>query len=300
VPKSTKTTKPTEEKKEPAPKAPKEGFERKKDGTIEVTVVIPWKEAQKAQTEIEESLIKEVQIAGFRKGQAPKNIAKQRLNPELVKEEVLKKVVGKAYNEAIEKYKLTPIISPQIHIEVFTEGTDIVFTAETCEEPEVKLNNYKEEIKSLKAKKKIVTSVKDAEKEVKEASLDEVIDTAMKVVEITVPNVLIENEISRLLSQMLDELKKLGLTLDQYLSSRNLDPEKLREEYKAKAIQDLKLEFFLRKVADEEKITVEKEDIEKALGTIENPQEREEVMKNPYLVASIIRQQKTITFLGQI
>jgi FKBP-type peptidyl-prolyl cis-trans isomerase (trigger factor) len=79
-----------------------------------------------------------------------------------------------------------------------------------------------------------------------------------------------------------------------------LDPEKLREEYRTKAEQDLKLEFFLRKVADEEKITVEKEDIEKALASIENPTEREEIMKNPYLVASIIRQQKTISYLSSL
>ncbi len=45
---------------------------------------------------------------------------------------------------------------------------------------------------------------------------------------------------------------------------------------------------------------VEKEDIERALATIENPKEREEIMKNPYLVASIIRQQKTVTFLSEL
>lgn len=283
----------TENKKE-APK--KAGFERKKDGTIEITVVIPWKTASKAQTEIEEELIKNVQVAGFRRGQAPKQIAKAKLNQETVREEMLKKVVGKAYNEAINEYKLNPIISPQIHIEVFSEGTDIIFTALTCEEPEIDLKDYKKEIKGLNAKGKIIIPGKEEKK----VTLDEILDTALKTADIKIPEVLVETEISRLLSQLLDELKKLGLTLDQYLVSRKQDPEKLREEYKVKAEKDLKLEFFLRKVADEEKITVEKEDIQKALETIENPQEREEIMKNPYLVASIIRQQKTITFLSTL
>ncbi len=285
-----------EEVKKAQKTAPKEGILRKDDGTIEITVIIPWSEAKKAQEEIEEELVKQVKIAGFRPGQAPKNIAKSKLNPELVKEEMLKKIVGKAYNDALKKHNLNPLITPHIHIEVFTEGTDVVFTAETCEEPKIELGKYKEAIKEVTAKSKILVPGKEEEK----ATLDDILDAAMKAVEIKVPNVLIENEVSRLLSQMLDELKKLGLSLDQYLTSRKLDPEKLREEYRMKAEQDLKLEFFLRKVADEEKITVEKEDIEKALASIENPTEREEVMKNPYLVASIIRQQKTISFLSTL
>lgn len=274
----------------------KEGIERKKDGTIELTIKIPWSEAKKAQDEIEDNLIKQVKIAGFRPGQAPKKVAKEKLNPELVKEEILKKVVGSSYNDAIKKNNLNPIISPHIHIDVFTEGTDIVYTAETCEDPEVILGKYKDGIKKVTAKSKIIVPGKKEEK----ASLDDILEAALKEAKITIPQILVESETSRLLSQLLDELKKLGLTLDQFLTSRNLDADKLRTEYQAKAEQDLKLEFFLRKVADAEKITVEKEDIEKALASIENPQERSEIMKNPYLVASIIRQQKTVTFLSSI
>lgn len=274
----------------------KEGLVRKEDGTIEMTIVIPWAEAKKAQEEIEEELTKQVKIAGFRPGQAPKKIAKAKLNPELVREEMLKKVVGKAYNDAIKRHNINPLITPRVHIEVFTEGTDIIFMAETCEEPEIELGKYKDAIAKVTAKSKILVPGKEPEK----ASLDDILDAALEASKINVPAVLIENEVSRLLTQMLDELKKLGLTLDQYLESRKLDPEKLREEYKKKAETDLKIEFFLRKVADEEKITVEKDDIEKALASIENPTEREEVMKNPYLVASIIRQQKTISFLSQL
>jgi len=287
-----------EVKKTRTPIAPTEGYVRKPDGTLEITVIVPWNEAKKAQEEIETDLVKHVKIAGFRPGAAPKNVAKARLNPELVKEEVLKKVVGKAYNDALTKHDLKPLITPHVHIEVFTEGTDIVFTAETCEEPQIELGNYKEEIKKVTAKSKIIIPGK--EEKTPGDSIDEILDVALKTAKITVPNVLTENESGRLLTQLLEELKKLGLTLDQYLSSRNITPEKLKEEYNSKAENDLKLEFFLRKVADEEKITVEKEDIEKALASIENPKEREEIMKNPYLVASIIRQQKTVSFLSEL
>lgn len=274
----------------------KEGFVKKPDGNIELTVIIPWDKAKKVQEEIEAELIKKVKIAGFRPGQAPKKIAKEKIDQEKVKEEMLRKTVGDAYNEAIKKHNLTPILSPQIHIEVFTEGTDIVFKATTCEEPTVTLGDYKEEIKKVTSKSKIIVPGKEEKK----PSIDELLAVALTKVNIKMPAVLVENETTRLLSQMLDELKKLGMTLDQYLNSKNITGEKLKEEYQKKAQKDLELEFFLRKVADEEKITVEKEDIEKALASIENPKEREEIMKNPYLVASIIRQQKTVSFLSSL
>jgi hypothetical protein len=60
------------------------------------------------------------------------------------------------------------------------------------------------------------------------------------------------------------------------------------------------LEFILRKVADDEKITVEKEDLEKALAAITDEKERAQIAQNPYVVASIIRQQKTLDFLSKL
>lgn len=274
----------------------KGGVVRSEDGTIELTIVIPWNEAKLAQEKVESDLSKNVKIAGFRPGQAPRSVSRTKLDLEVVREETLKKVVGNAYNDAVKKHNLNPIISPQIHIEVFTDGTDIVFTAKTCEEPIVELGNYRDEVKKITAKSKIIVPGRENEK----TSLDSILEATLKSSNALIPEILVENETSRLLSQLLDELKKLGLSLDQYLTSKGLDAEKLKVEYKTKAEQDLKLEFLLRKVADQEKITVEKEDIEKALTSIENQAERAEVMKNPYLVASIIRQQKTVTFLSSL
>lgn len=295
---------------------PMEGMRRKEDGTVELTIIIPWHEAEKAKIGIEEELIKSVELPGFRKGQAPSHLAKAKLSPDLVKEEVLKKVVGKAYNDAIVKNNLRPIISPRVHIEVFEDGTDIVFMAETAEEPAITLGNYKAEIQKVTAKSKIVTpgnpsthstAAQGGEQSRTTGSgpdgkptIDQIVEAAMAQVSVKIPDVLVESEVSRLLSQLLDELKQLGLTLEQYLGTRQKNPEQLREEYKEKAERDLKLEFFLRKVADEEKISVEKEDVEKAMATIEDEKQRKDLLQNPYLVAGIIRQQKTLDFLTKI
>ena len=102
------------------------------------------------------------------------------------------------------------------------------------------------------------------------------------------------------MSQTLEDVKKLGLTLDQYLSSTGKNPQILREEYRKKAENDIKLEFALLKIAEEEKITVEEKEIEGAIKASKSDDERKDLEANRYLLASILRQQKTLDFLKNL
>lgn len=290
--KKTDTSK-TEEVKEES----KKEILRHLDGTIELNLVIPVDTVLKERAKIEKELVKGIELPGFRKGKAPEDLAKSKIDPEKINEQLLKSVVTEEYKKAVEKHKLQPIITPQIHIEAFETGKDLKFSAKLAEEPQVELGDYKKEIKDLTSKSKII--VKKGQ-EPKKPSIDEVISAGMSKAKIAVPSVIIDREATRLLSQIVDEVKTLGMTLESYLESKKITAEQLREEYKMRAEKDIKLEFFLRKVADEEKIVVNNEDIKNAIKKIEDEKQKKEIEKNPYLVANIIRQQKTIDFLTQI
>lgn len=269
---------------------------RAEDGTITLKITVPFKTVEEARQEITNALIKDIVVPGFRKGMAPKNIAETHLKKEAVQEEVLKKVLGKAYNETVKKEQLTPIITPQIHVETFEDGTDLVFTAELCEAPQVTLGNYKDEVSKVTSKTKIVVPGKEAAKPNMDAILDAVVNSA----KVTIPKVLYEQEANKLLSQMLDELKTLGLSLEQYLASRGKTAEGMRVEYEDKAKRDLALEFVLRKIADTENITVEQKDVDDVLRDIKDETQKKQMLSNPYFLASIIKQQKTLDFLVKI
>jgi len=290
----------------PKTKALKREFAKHLDGTIELNITVLADVVKKERAKVEKIFIESITIPGFRKGKAPKEIARKSLSEEKVREELLRNVVTDEYKKAIEKYKLQPILTPQIHIEAFEDGKELKFTAEVAEEPKVELGDYKKAIKEITAKSKIVTKkgnepagqspLGGAQK----PSIDDIITAGIAKAKISIPNVIIEREVNRLLSQMIDEIKMLGMTLESYLESKKITVEQLREDYRARAERDIKLEFFLRKVADENKITVTAEDITAAIAKIEDKNQQEEIKKNPYLVASIIRQQKTIDFLAQI
>lgn len=266
------------------------------DGTITLKITIPWKEIEEERSKVVDELSKQLQVPGFRKGTAPKSVAEQHLKKEVVQEEMLKNILGRSYNEAVKAENLTPIITPKIHVDTFEDGTDLTFTAELCEAPQATLGDYKKKVGEVTSKSKIIIPGKTEEK----PNLDQILEAVLTEAKVNIPKVLYEQEANRLLSQTLDELKSLGLSLEQYLSSRDKTADDMRAEYEEKAKKDLALEFILRKIADTEKITVENSDIEKAVNDIKDEKQKKQIMENPYLVASIIRQQKTLDFLTKI
>src|SRR5476649_104743 len=96
-------------------------LERQQDGTIKITITLPHDNIKAAQDAVLDDLAKQTNIAGFRKGKAPKEMAVSQLNPENVREEVLKKLLPQAYIEAVQEHKLNPIINPKMHIEKIDE-----------------------------------------------------------------------------------------------------------------------------------------------------------------------------------
>jgi len=271
-------------------------IQKAKDGTINLTVTIPRTRVDDTKKEVIEALSRETQLPGFRKGKAPKKLVEEKLDEEKIKEEVLRKLLPQTYFEAIKENNLNPIVSPQIHVQTLEEGKDWQYTAVTCELPNVDLGNYKTAVKEVTAKGKIIVPGKKEEP----VPFEEISKAILNSVKVTIPKIILEREVDRLLSQTLDEIKRLGLNLDQYLASTGKTSESLRVEYEAKATNDIRLEFALSKVSDSENITVSDEEIEKALREAKTEEERKNLEANRYLLATILRQRKTLEFLRSL
>ena len=293
----TKTVKSKAKTKAPIaavePEAVKKPFIKTPDGTIEFRLTIPWDKAKLTWDLVVEEMAKNANLPGFRKGKAPKKLVEGNLDKAKVRDEVVRHLLPAVYAQAVRDNNVKPIIDPRIHVdEALEEGKDWEFHAITCEAPVVDLGKYKDEVKKITAKSKIVVPGREQET----PKFDEIVKSLLDTVKVTVPQVLVEREVDRLLTQTLEEIKKLGMNLDQYLASTKKTAEDLRAESAIKANTDLKLEFILQKIAETEKITADEADIEKTIENA-NPQEKESLRANKYLLASIIRQQKTLDFL---
>ncbi len=271
-------------------------LEKQTDGSVKLTINIPQAKIEKARLEVVEAQAKQANIAGFRRGKAPQKLVEDKLNGEQVQEEVLKKLLPEAYLAAIQEHNLRPIMNPKIHVDKLNADADWQFTAITTEMPEITLGEYKDKVRGITAKSKIAIPGKESE----EPNFDEIMSAVVEAAKVQIPQVLIEQEVDRLLAQVLDDIKKLGLTLDQYLASTKRSPEDLRAEYAKRAEHDIKVEFILQKIAETEKISVEDKEIDEAIEKSKDPAERQQLEGNKYLLASILRQQKTLDFLKNL
>ena len=274
----------------------KSTIEKGEDGTITLTITIPADLVKTTFDEVLDDIAKNASISGFRKGKAPKKLVKDKVDKEKAREEVLKKLLPQGYSQALNEHNIRPIMNPKIHVESLEEDKDWKFTAKTCESPTVNLNGYKNNIQKITAKSKIVIPGKEQQP----VNLDEIINELFKSVKVSVPQVVTEQEVERMLAQTLDEIKRLGLTLDQYLSSTHKTIEGMQAEFAQKAESDIKLEFILQKIAEEEKITVDEKEIADTITKAKDETQRKNLEGNRYLLASIIRQQKTLDFLKNL
>lgn len=271
-------------------------MQKEPNGTIRLTITIPSSDVKKTWEEVMGEIVKNAEIQGFRKGKAPIKLVEEKTDKEKVKEEVLKKLLPLAYTEAVKTQGIKPIINPKIHVEKLEDEKDWQFYALTCEAPIIKLGKYKESIQKITAKSKIIIPGKEPVA----PKFEDIVKALLENVTAEIPGILVDNETDRLLSQTLEDVKKLGLTLDQYLSSTGKNPQILREEYRKKAENDIKLEFALAKIAEEEKIIVEEKEISEAVLAGKTDDERKNLEANKYLLANILRQQKTLDFLKNL
>ncbi|MEK7544455.1 MAG: trigger factor [Patescibacteria group bacterium] len=284
-------------------------IERQTNGTVTLTITIPWTNVVEAKEAVILELLKTVELPGFRKGKAPRESAEKKLDTSKIYEEVIQKLLPDAYSNAVRQHNLHPVVLPKIEIVEAKEESDWIVRAHTAEKPEVVLGDYKKSIREAKSAKrnKIWTPSEAAqapkpeeEEKAKQMTVGELLEALFSVITCKVPDILIENEANRGLSDLIDQTKKLGLTVDQYLSSTGRSAESMRKEYADNARRTLTLEFALEAIADKESIFISDDDIEKAIKTAKNEEERASLTQQRYYLASILRRQKTLDFLSAV
>jgi trigger factor len=76
------------------------------DGTITLTIALAKKDVAKTRELLIEEYVKTADLAGFRKGKAPRKLVEEKVDKEKLQEETLKKMLPTAYLEAIKEHNL--------------------------------------------------------------------------------------------------------------------------------------------------------------------------------------------------
>lgn len=93
--------------------------------------------------------------------------------------------------------------------------------------------------------------------------MDSLLEEAAKNTEVDIPNVMIEEEIDRMVGQFEERMSMQGISLDNFLKMTGSKLETLREQMKEEAGKRVKFRLMLEEIAKQEKIDISDEEAEK-------------------------------------
>jgi FKBP-type peptidyl-prolyl cis-trans isomerase (trigger factor) len=224
-------------------------LQRKDNGNIEIKITIPWSEISTAYETKLNQAVAAAEIPGFRKGKAPREMVEPKLDRSELISQALGDLLPVAYSKLVETLKLKPILYPQIHIDKGKEGEDWEFSAITCEAPAVNLPDYKHDLPNITVKPD-------------QSKLSAAIEYLKDKTKVSIPDLLVEEETNHRLSSLVENLSKIGMSMEKYLQTKKITAEDLKAQSAQSARLDLEIEFALAQIQTDEKLTDRNKTIE--------------------------------------
>lgn len=118
-------------------------LENEKDNVVKLDITVPAKDAADAYNQAVRRISQYVNIDGFRKGKAPRQVVESHVGVERIKQEALEGLMPRVLSQAIDENKLDVITQPYITSYDYNIGEDLKVTAKVETRPEVTLGEYK-------------------------------------------------------------------------------------------------------------------------------------------------------------
>ena len=107
------------------------------DATLKIT--LPAEEVNKGFKKAISKIANSVNIPGFRKGKAPRNIIEMHYGKDAIKQEAFEIVANDCYTKALDQESLIPVSDPKVEESVFEENKDMELTIKVTLKPEIEL-----------------------------------------------------------------------------------------------------------------------------------------------------------------
>ena len=118
-------------------------IEKQAGNVVKVDIEIPAKDAVTYYNNAAKRLAQYVNIPGFRKGKAPRNIVEQNIGEDRIKHEALENALPKIFSDVIKENDFDVVAQPYVESYDYKVGEDLKITAKIELRPEVTLGQYK-------------------------------------------------------------------------------------------------------------------------------------------------------------
>ena len=273
--------------------------------TIKLLFTVSPAEIDQTYQKVLADVAKDVELPGFRKGKAPVELVKEKADPQKLANETVKELVTTYYPQAVKEKALNPIITPKIEFDDFERSKDFTFSATTAIRPILTIGDYRAELAKLYAKRiaeQEKTPADNKQAEHVHITPADVIDAIIAVTTVELPDMLVEDEVSKMLSRLVTQVQAVKLTIDDYLKSINKTVDDLRGDYAKSATRTITGEMALGDVAAKENITVDESEVDATIEAAGDPKLKERYAQNPLektYIRAIIAKNKLIWKLAE-
>lgn len=305
------------------------------DSEAEITGELTLEFLNECRAEALKALNERTNLAGFRSGHIPLDVLEKNLGAMRILEEVAEVALGKEYPEIIKESKLSPIGRPNIAITKLAPGIPLEFKMTLSLEPEFDLPDYKKIIKELKVEESetavtdkevddVLEEIKkqnwkpdlkegeDLREKAKENILKEkqfrarekkrllIIDALIKATDVKVPKILVQAELEKMLAIFKDDVANQGIKWDVYLKSIKKTEADIQTEWNPKAVDRVKAELLVTKIAEKEKLEPNVEALEKETKHLLSHYSDADPLRVRIYVYTQMRNEKVFEFLENV
>lgn len=242
------------------------------DSKIELKFEIPVEEFEKFIEKATLDLGKNLEVEGFRKGRAPKEIIENKTGPSKVLQEAAELVIRENYPKAIyqlaEENKIEAISEPEIEILKLAKNNPLEFKARVFVLPEIELPDYKKIAAGIKKKEVKVTPEEiekikiEKERLEKERLRQEILEKIAQNAKMEIPEILIEKEKNRILENLKrGVLQVLQISFEDYLKKLQKTEKEMLDSFAEEAEKRVKTSLVLREIGKKEDVEVTEEEI---------------------------------------
>ncbi|HZK32159.1 MAG TPA: trigger factor, partial [Corynebacterium sp.] len=120
----------------------KTSVEKLNDTRVKLTVNVPFSELDQEFDQAYAAIAQQVNVPGFRKGKAPRQLIDARFGRGPILEQVINDMLPAKYQEACEEHNLKVIAQPQIDISQVEDNDFVEFTAEVDVRPDFEVPDF--------------------------------------------------------------------------------------------------------------------------------------------------------------
>lgn len=263
-----------------------EELQQLKDKSFILTLTLSQADISTSKSAVLTTAQAEYETKGFRKGKAPLDVVTASIPEAHLIEEVLNHLLTKIYTDKINEHHLHPVVQPQVKILnppiTFDKDWQVEITG--CELPQIIIDpKYVDDVKKVNLGKE-----DDNEK------LNRTIEAIIKHSQVELPAILIKADLDNKMSQLVDQTQQAGLTISQYLKSKDLTLEQYQENLEKQIKNEWITNLAIDSIAHDQKLVVTEEEV-KALVS-----KNQQLAQNLNLVYYLLTQQKVFDYLKKL